>query len=70
MKLKVILFAAAIAVIGASVVVIVNQPRPHAKSSPVGDPLPTAISNYSKTFKLNTNPPIWPTSANGRNTNN
>lgn len=71
MKLKIILFAAAIAIVGASIIVMVNQPRrAQVKSAQAQDSLPTAISNYSKTFKLNTNPPIWPMSANGRNTTN
>jgi hypothetical protein len=69
--LKIIVMAGVVTIISASVIVIVKQPR-HArpKPAPAQDALPNALSNYSKTFKLNTNPPIWPTSANGRNTNN
>lgn len=71
MKLKIILFVAAVVIFGASVIAIVIQPRhTPTKSTPTEDPLPAAISNYSKTFKLNTNPPIWPTPSNGRNTTN
>jgi len=69
--LKIIVVASGIAVVSASVVVIVKQPRrPHSQVAPADDPLPTAISNYSKTFKLNTNPPIWTAPANGRSTTN
>jgi hypothetical protein len=69
--LKIMLVASGISTFIASVVVIVQQSRqPHIFfAAPEGE-LPAAISNYSKTFKLNTNPPIWTTSANGRNTTN
>jgi hypothetical protein len=30
--------------------------------------LPTAMSNYSRTFKLNTTPPIWGQPTNGNPT--
>ena len=69
--LKIIMVASGIAVVSASVVVITKQPRhPHSQMKPADDPLPTAISNYSKTFKLNTNPPIWTAPANGSSTTN
>jgi hypothetical protein len=69
--LKIMVVASGIAVVSASVVVVVKQPRlPHSQVGPAGDPLPTAISNYSKTFKLNTNQPIWTVPANGRSTTN
>jgi hypothetical protein len=69
--LKIIFVAAVVAIISVSVIVIIKQPRhSHAKVAPADDPLPAAISNYSQTFKLNTNPPIWTAPANGRNTNN
>jgi hypothetical protein len=69
--LKIIIVASGIAIVSASVVVIVEQPRKsHNQITPTDDPMPTAISNYSKTFKLNTNPPIWTTPANGRSTTN
>jgi hypothetical protein len=66
-----IVVASGIAVISASVVVVIKQPRhAHTQPAPSDDPLPTAISNYSKTFKLNTNPPIWTAPANGHSTTN
>lgn len=69
--LKIIVVASGIAVVSASVVVVIKQPRrPHNLVAPSDDQLPTALSNYSKTFKLNTNPPIWTTPNNGRSTTN
>jgi hypothetical protein len=38
--------------------VIQSHSRP-LKFSPPESQLPAAMSNYSKTFKLNTSPPIW-----------
>jgi len=60
MKLKILLLVAGVAVIGGSVTVLVIQShsRPLKFSSPESQ-LPAAMSNYSKTFKLNTSPPIW-----------
>jgi hypothetical protein len=73
--LKIIVVMAGVAIVSASVIVIVQQSRPaHRKiAAPEGVPgneLPAALRNYSKTFKLNTNPPVWPTAANERNTTN
>jgi len=69
MKLKILLLVAGVAVIGSSVTVLVIQSRPRQlKSSPPENQLPAAISNYSKTFKLNTSPPIWGQSTNGKPT--
>jgi hypothetical protein len=61
MKLKILLLVAGVAVIGGSVTVLVIQSNAHkVKFQPMPESqLPTAISNYSKTFKLNTSPPIW-----------
>jgi hypothetical protein len=74
MKLKTILVVAGVFVVSASVIVIVQQSRqPHKNYAPpegAESELPTAISNYSKTFKLNTNQPLWTTPANGRNSTN
>lgn len=75
MKLKFIMIIAGVVIVGSSVVVIM---QPHKKITPLKNAspegaeseLPAAISNYSKTFKLNTNPPIWTTPANGRNATN
>jgi hypothetical protein len=73
--LKIIVVAAGVAIASVTVVVIVQQSRQsHRKVSPTQNALkgglPAAISNYSKTFKLNTKPPIWPQPANGRNATN
>jgi hypothetical protein len=60
MKLKIILFLAIAAIVGSSITVLVIQAHhPHSESVPPGSQLPTALSNYSKTFKLNTSPPLW-----------
>jgi hypothetical protein len=60
MKLKLLLLVACIAVIGGSVTVLVIQSHSRPlKFPPPESELPAAISNYSKTFKLNTSPPIW-----------
>ena len=60
MKLKILLLVAGVSVIGSSIFVLVIQPRSHLlKFPPPEGQLPAAISNYSKTFKLNTSPPIW-----------
>jgi len=69
MKLKILLLIAGAAVIGGSVIILVIQSRPqHLKSSPADSQLPAAISNYNKTFKLNTSPPIWGQPTNGNPT--
>jgi hypothetical protein len=73
--LKTIVVAAGVAIVSVTVVVVVQPSRqPHKKVTPPANALeselPTAISNYSKTFKLNTNPPLWTTPANGRSTTN
>jgi hypothetical protein len=71
MKLKLIIIAAGVAIVGSSVIVLVKQSRQsRLQFAPSENQLPAAISNYSKTFKLNTNPPIWATPANGRNATN
>ena len=71
MKLKFIFIVLALLMAGSSVLVILKQPRQsREKTVPTEDQLPTAISNYSKTFKLNTNPPIWTAPANGPSTTN
>ena len=71
MKLKFIVLGLALVMAGSTVVVILKQSRqPREKFVPTEEQLPTAISNYSKTFKLNTNPPIWTTPNNGPSTTN
>ena len=60
MKLKILLLVAGMSVIGSSIFVLVIQSHSRQlKFSPPESQLPTALSNYSKTFKLNTSPPIW-----------
>ncbi len=66
MKLKIILLVAAVFITGSTITIIVMQRQ--KLSSPPESQLPTAISNYSKTFKLKTSPPIWGQPTNG-NTN-
>jgi hypothetical protein len=70
MKLKILLLIAVIAMVGGSITVLVIQSRPRQlKFQPTPESqLPTAISNYSKTFKLNTSPPIWTQPTNGNPT--
>lgn len=69
--LKTIVVVAGVAIVSVSIVVVVQQSRPaHKKVIQSQNELPIAISNYSKTFKLNTNPPLWITPANGRNATN
>jgi hypothetical protein len=61
MKLKILLLVAGVAVIGSSVTVLViqsNSRKVKFQAVPENQ-LPAVISNYSKTFKLNTSPPIW-----------
>ncbi|HEX3855760.1 MAG TPA: hypothetical protein VHY30_00510 [Verrucomicrobiae bacterium] len=70
MKLKILLLIAVIAMVGGSVTVLVIQSNARKlKFQPTPESqLPTAISNYSKTFKLNTSPPIWTQPTNGNPT--
>jgi hypothetical protein len=61
MKLKIFIVVAVIAMVGGSLTVLVRQSQSaHRKFAPPASQLPTAMSNYSKTFKLNTSPPLWP----------
>lgn len=66
MKLKLILVIVAVAIIGSSVVVALLQSRERAERrrqfEESHERISTATSNYVQTFKLNTNPPIWPDS--------
>ena len=69
MKMKISLLVAGVSVIGSSIFVLVIQSHSHQlKFSPPGGQLPAAISNYNKTFKLNTSPPIWGQTTNGNPT--
>jgi hypothetical protein len=66
MKLKVILITVAVAVIASSVLVVLLQSRERAdrrrQVEESHERVSAATSNYIQTFKLNTNPPIWPNS--------
>jgi hypothetical protein len=69
MKLKILLLVAGVAIVGSSIFVLVIQSHSHQlKFAPPESQLPTAISNYTKTFKLNTSPPIWGQTTNGNPT--
>jgi hypothetical protein len=68
--LKTIVVMAGVVIVSTSVIVVVQKTRPSHGTIASPEGVPVAISNYSKTFKLNTNPPIWPTPANGRSTTN
>ena len=69
MKLKILLLVAGASVIGSTIFVLVVQSHSRQlKFSPPESQLPTAISNYNKTFKLNTSPPIWGQTTNGNPT--
>ncbi len=69
MKLKILLLVTGASVIGSSIFVLVIQSRSHQlKFAPSESQLPTAVSNYNKTFKLNTSPPIWGQTTNGKPT--
>jgi hypothetical protein len=71
MKFKFIVLALALVMAGSTVVVILKQShQSRGEFVPTEEQLPSAISNYSKTFKLNTNPPIWTPPANGSRTTN
>jgi hypothetical protein len=70
MKLKLLLLVAGTSVVGSTIFVLVIQS--HSRQLKLSSPesqLPTAISNYNKTFKLNTSPPIWGQNTNGHSTN-
>jgi hypothetical protein len=71
MKLKILLFIAGVAMVGGSITVLVIQINARkVKFQPTPEnQLPTAISNYSKTFKLNTSSSIWRQPTNGNTTN-
>ena len=64
MKLKIILIIVGTAVIGGSIHVAIIQSRERKERQQAiqesHERVSTAMSNYTKTFKLNTNPPIWP----------
>jgi hypothetical protein len=56
MKLKLTLLVGLIVVIAATVIVLIRQQSRRS----VENDLPTVMSNYQKTFKLDTSPAIFP----------
>jgi hypothetical protein len=66
MKLKFLLLAAILLIIGSTITILL-QPNPRRQAQP--SQWPTAISNYNQTFKLNTRPPLWPASQKNGGTN-
>ena len=66
MKLKILILIAGTAIVGSSITIAVIQSRDHRETRQQRQAqegqnrIGTAISNYHQTFKLNTNPPIWP----------
>ncbi|MCI0539167.1 MAG: hypothetical protein L0Z50_28500 [Verrucomicrobiales bacterium] len=67
MKLKLILIIAGLALACSTVTIIVIQSKDRAKEREVErqkfestNQLQSALSNYGRTFKLTTNPPLWP----------
>ena len=69
MKLKLLLFISGIALVAGSIFILVIQTDNRTiRFAPPQNQLPAAISNYTKTFKLNPSPAIWAPSTNG-NTN-
>jgi len=61
-KLKIKLLIGVLVVSAATVVILIRQPSRHR----VENELPTVMSNYQKTFKLDTSPAIFP---DGKSTN-
>ncbi len=59
MKLKISILLLIAGITGASIAVVLIQSKARRQEQNQESQLPTAISNYSKTFKLNTSPPIW-----------
>ena len=71
MKLKILLLAATIVMVGSTITVLVvqsNNQKARLRQSQQSQ-LPIAISNYNQTFKLNTSPPLWPETQKSGGTN-
>ena len=62
MKRKITILIGVLVVISATAMVLIRQPSRHS----VENELPTVMSNYQKTFKLDTSPAIFP---DGKSTN-
>jgi hypothetical protein len=61
-KRKITILIGVLVVTAATVIVLIRQPSRHS----VENELPTVMSNYQKTFKLDTSPAIFP---DGKSTN-
>jgi hypothetical protein len=61
MKLKISILLLIAAIAGASITVVVIRKQRQVQAVQENQ-WPVAMSNYSKTFKLNTSPPLWPAS--------
>jgi hypothetical protein len=71
MKLKILLLAATIVMVGSTITVLVvqsNNQKARLRQSQQSQ-FPAAISNYNQTFKLNTSPPLWPETQKSGGTN-
>jgi hypothetical protein len=60
MKIKLLLSIALIAIVSGSVIVLLVDSNARKERKTPASQLPTALSNYNQTFKLNTNPSLWP----------
>jgi len=75
MKLKITILLLIAGITGASITAVLFQSKARRQEQfqkNQESQLPTAISNYAKTFKLNASPPIWPAAkgvTNGNSTN-
>jgi hypothetical protein len=61
-KRKITILIGVLVLISATAIVLIRQPSRHS----VENELPTVMSNYQKTFKLDTSPAIFP---DGKSTN-
>jgi len=71
MKRKFLLLAATILMVGSTITVLLvqsNAQKDRLREARQSQ-LPTAISNYNQTFKLNPSPPVWPESQKSGGTN-
>jgi hypothetical protein len=60
MKLKIFIIIAVMLMAGITAVTLVVRPRVSRLKFAPQQQWQEAISNYSRTFTLNTNPPLWP----------
>jgi len=70
MKLKVFIVIAVILMAGTAAVTLLLRPRtPHVKFPTPQQQWQETITNYSRAFTLNTNPPLWPETKGATNGN-